>query len=278
MKLVCPVGSSNRASLGHAELVVHLVGRPKVDEGGASAEPSPIAELWLHIGLMYFSPYEPTFWVVEVVDNPGETVADDRRVYIKGTDTFSTLYEVFEPMRNKERITMRWYKLEQTPRVIPAFTPEVVPILELDGYGEAKEWFPIYRRKQRVGPTAAEDGSAAAGDVLGEAGGEAEPGEGGTLPEADEAGEAPLECIELLDPLMDAYETPVAIPDPAPAPVPEAGATDDADLAEPPPLPPPLDFPPPPPHAPTKPARAKTQEARRHFHSASGYGRHCLLP
>lgn len=84
MKRVFAVGSTQRARLLEGYVVAHIVHEPSADE---AKQDDPESEkglhLWLHIGLMFLSPYRPTFMVVECVAGVSECGPDDMRTYVK---------------------------------------------------------------------------------------------------------------------------------------------------------------------------------------------------
>ena len=64
VKLMCRTRNGFRKDLGDGILVVRLIGMPGEFEDFLSEE-GGIVDQWLHIRLMYWSPYEPTFICVE---------------------------------------------------------------------------------------------------------------------------------------------------------------------------------------------------------------------
>ena len=86
MKAACPAGSDQRVLLVDGRVVAHIVGgmMPAANVGKADFS-SPSVDLWLHVGLMYLSPYRPTFMRVEPVGDLGECVSHPSRVYVKAS-------------------------------------------------------------------------------------------------------------------------------------------------------------------------------------------------
>ena len=148
---------------------------------------------------------------------------------------------------------MRWYKLEETARPTANCSPTAVPALELAGFSESRQWWPIYRSGTKAVPAAAPaalaDGDADMALELED--GDADDEEIDVGPEEEDP---EPDFLALLDPILDAYEEPIRIADPTASPAPatptaagsEAEPRPDTSAAapDPPPLPPPAARPP----------------------------------
>lgn len=84
MKTMFRPGTDMRKLLLSGFVVAHIVGRPGGEGAGdGAAEPDQGTHLWLHVGLMYLSPYRPTFMRVEPVADIAECDPNPRRIYVK---------------------------------------------------------------------------------------------------------------------------------------------------------------------------------------------------
>ena len=212
VKTVCPMGSASRTNLAEGRLVVRLLGRPRDFEAVVGQE-GAIVDRWLHIGLMYFSPYEPTLWQVEPVDDQKEMAPDDKRVFVSGTENFLSLHQAMEPFRTSETISMRWYQMEETDRPLAAFLPQPVPIVQMAGFGASQQFWPRARAAGGRGErSAANDAPVAADDEAEDVEGNEE-GEPALENEGTDA-DFEAEFSALLHPLLDAYEEPLILPAP----------------------------------------------------------------
>lgn len=84
MKVACPAGSDQRALLADGRVVAHIVGAgmPEANAEGADLSLASV-DLWLHVGMIYFSPFRPTFMRVELVSDLGECAPNPSRIYVK---------------------------------------------------------------------------------------------------------------------------------------------------------------------------------------------------
>ena len=215
MKEVCAMHSQERQDLKDGKLAVRLTGLAGEGEGcdDVAGDGQAHIDVWLHIGLQYFSPYEPTFWRVQPVANPGETLDDPRRVYVSGTAEWLDLHRALWHFRESPTIASQWFHLEESSRPIPAFTPDPVPLIKFARYNEPVRFWP---RK-----VAAKSGARGRGVGRGKGGGgrgAAGKPEGANAESSEEevhealmdvAPEAPLEFDGLLDPLLAAYDAGV---------------------------------------------------------------------
>lgn len=84
MKRAFPAGSDERRSLLDGFVVLRLTGRPSADNLDALIElDTPIKEVWLQVGLMYLSPYRPTFMEVSKTSGPVEEDPGQERLWVK---------------------------------------------------------------------------------------------------------------------------------------------------------------------------------------------------
>ena len=91
LKAQCPRGSQGRADLHQGFIVLRFVGHPSDAVLGAGdavavadATECEAIELFAQVGLQYWSPYRPTYQIVErVVCPPGEAAAVGNRIYVK---------------------------------------------------------------------------------------------------------------------------------------------------------------------------------------------------
>lgn len=85
MKRIFPKGSQNRRLLLDGQVVVRLMGEPAEDASYEDmlADSTEMVDEWLHIGLMYLSPFRPTFLRVKETMVPDEVPATNGRVYVQ---------------------------------------------------------------------------------------------------------------------------------------------------------------------------------------------------
>lgn len=221
VKQVCPMGSRARLDLIEGRLMVRIVGRPVALEDMLAEDGEQTVELWLHIGLHYLSPYEPTFHIVERTADPGEAAPDDRRVYVRSTGEFRRLHEGLAPLRQSSGMWTRWYCLEDADRPVADLKPEPVAFVELPGFRTGKKIWPRAQAapRQRRAPDP-----------------EAEPGPGAEEPQgpdeaedlasdedlAEEADDEAPGFMALLEPLLDAFEGEGLLAGPEPERIREA--------------------------------------------------------
>ena len=223
IKLLCNARRGFRADLAHGFIVVRLFGWPS-DYEAFFRDDSGIIDIWLHIGLMYWPPYEPTFMVVEPVghaevsgEGPGGGRGD--RLFVRSAQRFEMLYPAFARMVNSDVISASVYRLEDVDRPIAAFSAQPVPIVPLPDFEEPVQFWPRLNRRRRArrapdqpdGSDGQDDDAAAvedADEVDGDAGADGAEDEQRPCEEED----APPQFVELLNPLLDAYDQPVRIP------------------------------------------------------------------
>ena len=207
IKTVCPPGTSRRVDLVEGRMMLRITGRPTDYEDLLAEGGEPVVDLWLHIGLMYLSPYEPLFHCVERVQDPGEVAADPRRVYVKTTGTFARFHQGLLPLRHSSSIWCSWYRLEEAGRPVADFAPEPVPFLELANFGEARRVWP----RAEAAPRAPRPRDPSADPAAGPEEGEELMEEEDALAGLDAAGAAEEESagfLALLEPLLDAFDGP----------------------------------------------------------------------
>ena len=79
----------------------------------ATAAGAPLhVERWYHLGLQYMSPFDPTFWEVDPVEDPGEVEPQPRRRYVQGTAIFLRIHRAMMPFAKSSRISGQWFRLE----------------------------------------------------------------------------------------------------------------------------------------------------------------------
>ena len=201
MKQRCPQGSQDKASLIEGKLVARLIGRPKSLEA--------LLDVWLHIGFMLLSPYEPTCWRVQPVPSLDEWPLDPARVYVAGLEGgFCSIFQALQPLVTCDIVSARWYQLEDSARAIASFRPMPVPLRPMHGSAQVVQFWPRASRaaaglshgseEDAEGDAEGED-EGLAGEQDDDAGFEPEP-EGDVAEGDDEALE------EMLRPLLEAYD------------------------------------------------------------------------
>lgn len=84
LKKACPHGSPERKALVEGDIVVQISAKPSGDHTDAYIDKdSPEREVFLHVGLMYLSPFRPTFMEVVPVPNPSGDVVRERRQFVQ---------------------------------------------------------------------------------------------------------------------------------------------------------------------------------------------------
>ena len=94
LKFQCPHRSEKKQRLVDGYIVVRLLGGPRAYTGEVASDASH--ELWLHIALMYLSPYRPTWHLVEPVAC-SETLDDPNRVYVQSKLIFGLYIRASSP-------------------------------------------------------------------------------------------------------------------------------------------------------------------------------------
>ena len=144
-----------------------------------------------------------------------EDAADERRIYANGISELGNVYKFFGRLQDAATISARWCRIEEAERPTGGFLPSPLLIAELKKWGSQFRFWPRVESKKR-GPRAAKAGVAAledaprGGDAEASSDSEPDPDEGAGAEEADVA------CLDLLEPLLEAFEAPLAPPDPAP--------------------------------------------------------------
>jgi len=214
LKLVCPAGSKEREDLVEGKLVFRLMGS-MLDYEAMLAEDKDggFKELWLHVGLHYLSPFDPTFMLVEPTPDPGEVPADRRRVYVRSREIFQSLYVGLAPLQQCDLIEAKCYKVESAGRPIATYMLHPLPIVAMDGFEEWFRFWPRVRRRRPVGAMPANDNGSDAENSAeeGDPHNDHQPEED-VLPAAESGPEVSGETLELLAPLMDAYDAASACP------------------------------------------------------------------
>lgn len=87
LKRAFPPNSSGRASLVGGNILVKFVRRPPAgaDYEAILADDDPYQEVFLHISLMYLSPFRPTFQLLHKASDVNEMDPHPDRIYVKAT-------------------------------------------------------------------------------------------------------------------------------------------------------------------------------------------------
>lgn len=86
MKVAFPVNSKEKGLLVDGSIVARVHGSWVVDDFEAMLQMTEFERtIYLHIGLMYLSPYRPTMLVVEPAPDLAETSASPHRMYVKAS-------------------------------------------------------------------------------------------------------------------------------------------------------------------------------------------------
>ncbi|CAK0910232.1 unnamed protein product [Prorocentrum cordatum] len=136
LRLVTRPGSTERSMVNDGRLVVKLTGR---DLGDADDD-IPHAEVWYHIGLMYWSPYLPTFMEVEPVRSLNELPPRPDRVYIKSLLKFKSCFAALKCLMECPRWSVSAYIVEYSRRAIVSIAPHTVPVVPLRGFPAYDMW------------------------------------------------------------------------------------------------------------------------------------------
>ena len=167
-------------------------------------------EKWYHMGLMYLSPYELAVMEVEQVADLLEVDPDPKRVYISTLHIYKNMFEAMAPFVDSDIITVKWYEVEEAPRRIASFRPQVVPAIAMRGDSWFRWWPRAIAVRAGGGRSAGAGDTGMGGEVIdeGEDPDEHDDAAGDDsdlkLPEP-EVEEVP-DFEELLDPVFDAYE------------------------------------------------------------------------
>jgi len=96
LKRCFPFRSPLRKALFDGMHVVKLSGKLQAEDEDEDheAENASLKEVWVHVGLLYCSPWVPSFQMVEPTDDPHELPLDPRRQYIKGLGVFLKEYQL----------------------------------------------------------------------------------------------------------------------------------------------------------------------------------------
>lgn len=236
MKQVCPQGSATKGALVTGKIVVRIIGRPLSFEDIIADEDS-IVEIWYHVGLMYLSPYEPTFAVVRPVNFDEGMPASDERIYIEGTGECKRLHQGLLPFEHCETVSAMWYRLEESERFVGSFAPQPLPILKMASSRRSTQFWPratmtrrsVVRRSGRSGDLAPDDDGKDDSSAADDAGGD---------PELDDgADDIEPTFADMLHPLLDAYQEDLNLADPEPETVAQTDGQADvraaADVVEP---------------------------------------------
>ena len=78
MKSTFPTGSSLREQLLSGFVVACLRGRPDDEDFDALLEENAFKDIWLHVGLLYLSPYQPTFMLLKHQASAGSSGSNTR--------------------------------------------------------------------------------------------------------------------------------------------------------------------------------------------------------
>lgn len=84
MKRAFKCNSPQGSALGGGSIVVRMLCSPRDGDYEAIVEAdNPFAELFFHVGLMYWKPYRPTFLQLERATDPSAPDACDGKIYVK---------------------------------------------------------------------------------------------------------------------------------------------------------------------------------------------------
>ena len=204
LKRSCGVGTRGRAALAQGSLVLRLRGAPRPSLGVEAllVAGQDFPDVWYHIGYQTFSPYAPTFMEVALVDDLHEAPPDERRCYVRATNTFYSMHKGIARVSHCEHLLARLYTIEDVDRAIPAMAPHTVPIISI---GTSAAWSSAWggpRQRRRAGLAAGEDSG---GD---EEGHDAAGGDEVPLGADDELreGDVVVEAAAGADLLLDLYD------------------------------------------------------------------------
>ncbi|CAK0827625.1 unnamed protein product, partial [Prorocentrum cordatum] len=132
---------TKRALVDEGRLVVKFSGRPDGDDLDDDLFGFSL-DAWLHVGMMHWSPYRPTFMTAKPVDALVELPPREDRVYIKTCFEFKSMFNALAFLLDCPRWTATWYVLEYSTRPVGDIAPHTVPVLPLAGYGVLPFWPP----------------------------------------------------------------------------------------------------------------------------------------
>ena len=125
--------------------VVRLTGRVTSYEDIIAGTAARVTEKWYHVGLLYQSPWMPTFWEVVPVEDLGEAPPERRRRYVAGTNDFLMLHHAMLPFAKAGAIGIQLYRMEDTGRRLAQFSAGPVPIIEEPGHADPHPFWPRQR-------------------------------------------------------------------------------------------------------------------------------------
>ena len=82
-KAACPPQSADRSSLVAGDLVLRLTSQAGDGALDAVAEEHSVADVFLHVSLMYLKPFRPTFHRVKPVPPPLGEAVEGSRIFVK---------------------------------------------------------------------------------------------------------------------------------------------------------------------------------------------------
>jgi hypothetical protein len=230
---------------------------PSDGSASSSSDAAPAslaAEHMWHIGMMYLSPYRPTFQSVEIVGTEGEVDGDPIRVRVKATAFFLTEMRALKQLDKDRTWRLGFYQMDDGPRPLGTFVPNVVSATR---YSITRQLWPklrrlVFRAPRGAGKPAPEPNHPEVDTAAGDGGNSddeideavvAVEGDGDCGPTDD----AMDELDALVERMFDEMAAADANADPNDQPVPEPAPDDGPAPAVAPPLSDPLEDPPLPP-------------------------------
>ena len=233
MRRLFPRASYQRAMGVSGHVVVRLVGKGGVlDDDGevdllASLDAS--ASVYWHIGLLYLSPFRPTFMKVNIVEGVNETEPTPERMYIESANEFATVHQALAHYADCSEIDAEFWVLEECSRPIPGpFRLRPVPMVRMRDMEASVSVWPRRRRdggkkfEKKAGAAAEEGGGEGRGEECDDDDGRGGDGDEGAGSESDD--EEPLAEVGLAaDMLLAMYEgralVAMELPPPLPPPL-----------------------------------------------------------
>lgn len=202
LKVACGPHTAERRMLHEGYVVAALQSMPLPLAGVDAGHIVPThcledpggAPLWLHIGLMYLSPFRPTFHLMQV----GEEQTDDHdMVNLVPTGTFSSFYQTLQDLPLDRCWWVHFLKIVDSARPLTSVAPDQVNVEHFRG--PLLFWPPRRQRGARVGSGGGPaDAIEDVGHGIGEWGDGEVDHEDGIVEEEDEAGgDSPFESAAM---------------------------------------------------------------------------------